>query len=121
MFKVPEKFRKEHPVFGNGDANGGYFVIPITKRRMAHVIASNGKGWEHVSVHVRDIIKPVISIPIWSDMCFIKGVFWDKEDCVVQYHPPESEYVNNHEHVLHLWRQIGKEYDMPDSILVGVK
>lgn len=59
--------------------------------------------------------------PNWKEMCHIKDLFWDSEDCVVQYHPPQSEYVNNHEYTLHLWRPIDQDLPMPPSILVGLK
>lgn len=51
----------------------------------------------------------------------IKGIFWDDEDAVMQLHSPKSNWVNNHEFCLHLWRPIGKEIPMPDSLLVGYK
>jgi hypothetical protein len=35
-------------------------------------------------------------LPEMEDMCWIKGMFWDAEEVVVQFHPPASEYVNNH-------------------------
>lgn len=35
-----------------------------------------------------------------------------------QFHPPESEYVNNHPSCLHLWRKIGSEFETPPKILV---
>lgn len=59
--------------------------------------------------------------PTWAEMCKIKGIFWDDEDCVVQFHPPKSEYVNNHPHVLHLWRATNQLLPQPDSLMVGVK
>ena len=37
-------------------------------------------------------------------MCHVKDLCWDAEDVVMQLHPRQSEYVNNHPHVLHLWR-----------------
>ena len=52
-------------------------------------------------------------------MCQIKDMFWGPEDCVVQFHPPEADYVNNHPNCLHLWRSIDVEMPRPDSILVG--
>ena len=52
------------------------------------IIASDGFGWEHVSVSRRD------RCPTWEEMCQIKALFWDEDDCVIQYHPPRSEYVN---------------------------
>ena len=54
-------------------------------------------------------------------MCEIKDLFWDAEDCVIQYHPPKSDYVNNHSHVLHMWRPTEGEIQRPPSIMVGIK
>jgi hypothetical protein len=54
-------------------------------------------------------------------MCQVKAMFWDEDDCVIQYHPPRSEYVNNHQNCLHLWRPIGVSLPMPPSIMVGIK
>lgn len=72
-------------------------------------------GWEHVSVSRRD------RCPTWDEMCLVKSIFWDEDDCVIQYHPPRSEYVNNHPNCLHLWRPIGVSLAMPPSIMVGFK
>lgn len=72
-------------------------------------------GWEHVSVSTRR------RTPNWREMCFIKDLFWKLEECVVQFHPPRSEYVNNHPYCLHLWRQSKTQMPMPPSILVGYK
>lgn len=33
----------------------------------------------------------------------------------------KDKHLNNHDHCLHLWRPIGKDFPVPDSILVGVK
>lgn len=73
------------------------------------------EGWEHVSVSTRR------RVPNWQEMCFIKGLFWASEECVVQFHPPRSEYVNNHAFVLHLWRHRSLQFPTPPSILVGLK
>lgn len=54
-------------------------------------------------------------------MHYIKTLFWDKEDTVIQYHPPQSQYVNCHPFTLHLWRPIGLTIPVPPSILVGPK
>ena len=52
-------------------------------------------------------------------MSYVKRLCWDAEDVVVQFHPRESEYVNCHPHVLHLWRPKHVEIPTPPSILVG--
>lgn len=71
--------------------------------------------WEHVSVSTRD------RTPTWEEMSFVKDLFWTEEECVVQFHPPKSEYVNHHPHCLHLWRPLGENIQTPPSILVGPK
>lgn len=122
MFKVPNKYRNgTHPVLGSADCygNNGFFQIPLEDNILANVMASVGLGWEHVSVHMVDNDKQ--ETPTWDEMCIIKDMFWDEEDCVIQYHPPKSHYVNHHEHVLHLWRSTEHEIPVPDSILVGTK
>jgi hypothetical protein len=73
------------------------------------------EGWEHVSISTRR--RP----PNWQEMCFVKDLFWDENECVIQFHPPRSEYVNNHPHCLHLWRPNDDHVRLPPSILVGRK
>lgn len=83
------------------------------------VIASSGMGWDHVSV--RAIESGTERTPTWDEMCLIKDLFWDADDCVVQFHPPRSEYVDEHPNVLHLWRPSNTNIQTPPSILVGKK
>lgn len=70
-------------------------------------------SWDHVSVSLRNRAQN------WREMCFIKGLFWDEEDVVIQYHPAKSEYVNMHENTLHLWRPMDKDVPTPPKELVG--
>lgn len=119
MFHVPNNWRvRGHHDLASSDADGnnGMFVIPAGLRRpMAmRCVASDGIGWEHVSVSVSG------RCPTWEEMCYVKSVFWDPEDVVLQYHPRESDYVNNHPYCLHLWRPIGVVIPTPPSIAVGV-
>jgi hypothetical protein len=55
-------------------------------------------GWEHVTVETNH------RIPSWDEMCFVKNLFWQEEECVVEYHPPLSQYVKYNPYCLHLWR-----------------
>lgn len=96
--------------------NNGIFIIPVSGRTTITCIASDGEGWEHVSVRVNS--DKISRTPTWAEMCRIKDMFWDEEDCVMQLHPPKSDYVNNHPHVLHLWRPIGIEIPRPPKELV---
>jgi len=79
-----------------------------------HIIASEGE-WEHVSVSLP------CRTPNWAEMCFVKNLFWEDEEAVMQLHPPKSDYVNCHPNCLHLWRPIFTDIPLPDSILVGPK
>lgn len=116
-FHVPNKFRVRTGRMGSEDdiGNSGAFVIPLKHQQRLNIIASDQFGWEHVSVSRKD------RCPTWDEMCQIKALFWDNDDCVIQYHPPESEYVNNHPYCLHLWRPTGVALPMPPSIMVGFK
>jgi hypothetical protein len=93
------------------DGNNGAFLIHLN-RKSAFVIASDGLGWEHVSVSFPD------RMPTWKDMCEVKAIFWDKEDCVVQFHPPNSKYVDIHPFCLHLWRPVNGGIPTPETWMV---
>lgn len=118
-FHVPEKYRVTTGRMGSHSSHGnnGQFIISSIKiKRPLLVQASDGLEWEHVSVSLSN------RCPTWGEMCFVKSIFWDKDDLVVQYHPPESEYINTHSYCLHLWRRFGTNdfCDVPNKILVGV-
>ncbi len=65
-------------------------------------------AWEHVSVSFGGRAK---RCPTWEEMCWVKRLFFEDEEVVVQFHPPESTYVNEHPFCLHLWRYA--EGDLP--------
>ena len=95
----------------------GAFKIPGPCARELVVMAADGsepitQGWEHVSVSTSN------RTPNWKEMCFIKKLFWRPEDCVVQFHPPETDYVNMHPFTLHLWCWTGGAFPMPPRIMV---
>jgi hypothetical protein len=127
MFKVPDEYRIRTGAMGSTEAigNNGAFSIPYVSRNYKVaakkkkpnliVIASDQEGWEHVSISLK------VRDPSWLQMCFIKEMFWDEYDCVVQYHPPKSDYVNHHPHCLHLWRPTEFDMPRPPSIFVGPK
>lgn len=116
MFHVPKKYRLKTGVFKTNDGygNNGVFTIPVPEEPTDHfiIIASDEEGWEHVSVHVQAIKRVGLKFveesqtPLWDEMCYIKNLFWDKEDVVMQLHPAESNYVNTHPNTLHLWRPV---------------
>lgn len=122
-FKVPEANRVRHGRFGSSaeaHGNNGLFVLPplnpLSKMPM-RVIASDELGWEHVSVSLQS------RCPTWDEMCHVKALFWDDEDCVMQLHPPKSRWISNHRYCLHLWRPThhGCAIPTPPDILVGIQ
>lgn len=119
MFKVPEKFRLKKGIMGSTpkEGNNGAFSIKTIKFHniIMHCIASDGAQWEHVSVSIHD------RTPTWEEMSYIKNLFWDETDLVIQLHPPQKEYVNCHPYCLHLWRKCNtNDYcETPPSFFVG--
>src|SRR5262245_49880657 len=100
MFRVP---KKEFAVTFRGrlmlNGKNGWFAFPSPiPGRILFAIASDGsewtkaglpgEPWEHVSVHAEQG-KRKEKTPVWPEMCFVKNLFWDKEDSVIQFHPPE--------------------------------
>lgn len=96
--------------------DGGHGVVHHQKMS-GSVIWSYGAGWEHVSVAPFDRKYT----PSWDDMCWLEKMFFRPDEWVVQFHPPEAEYVNNVRNCLHLWRPIDEKLPTPPSILTGFK
>jgi hypothetical protein len=96
----------------------GAFKLPSPQNGEELRIISSGdgpetEGWEHVSVSLHS------RCPLWDEMCFIKDLFWEPEECVFQLHPPKSLYINFHPYALHLWRNSDYQIPLPPSIFVG--
>jgi hypothetical protein len=133
MYKVPEKYRigydYDHPYASeHGEMFGLFFIPTPIKDVVLFCMASCGDDqvpWEHVSVSLKKITKgktyDVGRCPTWEEMCKVKDLFWDGTDTVVQFHPPESEYVSQHHHCLHLWRKRNENFETPPSITVGTQ
>lgn len=117
-----DAFRKRDGDYGSpeGVHFGAFSLMRGTVRIFA--IASDGSEeipWEHVSCRVTAYRGD--RIPTWEEMCWVKDQFWGDDECVVQFHPPRSEYVNNHSCVLHLWKPTNQTLPQPPSIAVGIK
>lgn len=116
--KVPEKYRVQSGPLSTTaeDGNNGLFVIPRGNgsKQSLTVIASDGGDWEHVSVSMKD------RMPTWEDMDYIKGLFWDPTEAVMQLHVPEARHINNHPFCLHLWRPAAGGIPMPPQFMVGL-
>jgi hypothetical protein len=116
-----EPFRlRDGPYASDPGSDYGAFLIPGPKGADLRVIASPGDAdenipWEHVSVSTTH------RCPDWPEMCFIKELFWDEEETVMQLHPPKSQWINNHNFCLHLWKPTNAEIPLPPSNTVGNK
>lgn len=114
------RIRKPHD-YGTspGDRNGAFIMQGPCGAKLV-IIAGAGGGmpgelgaWEHVSVSTEK------RIPNWLEMDFVKNLFWDEEEGVMQFHPPRSRWVNCNPRCLHLWRPIDGQVRLPPMILVG--
>lgn len=100
--------------------NAGCFRVKLRnartkKREVMRIMASDGSDevpWEHVSVSF------VNRCPTWWEMCRAKRIFWDDDETVIQFHPAESDYVNDHEYCLHLWKPRGKTIKLPPNVAI---
>lgn len=101
------------------DGNNGQFVLPLPTGGRALCMVSDGEGWEHVSVSIRNASGSTDRCPTWEEMCHVRYLFWNAEECVVQYHPRRSEYRNLHPHVLHLWRSLHHAFPEPSADFVA--
>jgi hypothetical protein len=110
----------------------GAFQIPLKgSREILMVIADDGTGadggpdevvtgWEHVSARV--VVDPVFDInrvPTWYEMCYLKDLFWDEAEVVLQYHIDGKAKINVRASVLHLWRPCDGQFPLPDPGMVG--
>ena len=94
------------------------FMVDSPWGQTLGIIATDGTdpealGWEHVSVSCRN------RCPNWPEMSFVKDLFWSEDECVLQFHPPKSVYVNAHPNVLHLWKPVEGIIETPPIELIG--
>lgn len=108
-----EPLRRVHPALGASEGNWGYF-----ERGPLRIISSGPPEpgeppWEHVSVSCED------RCPTWQEMKSVKELFWSDDETVLQFHPKKSAYVNAHPYVLHLWRKVGIDIELPPTFLIA--
>ena len=84
------------------------------KSREYEVIASNGGGWDHVSVY------PLHQkhTPSWDVMCILKDMCFNDDEVVMELHPAKKDYVNLAEYCLHLWKPQDEAIPTPPKLFV---
>ena len=90
----------------------GLFEIPYGNKKLI-VMSGCGDGWDHVSVSLRH------RAPTWEEMCFIKNLFFEKDELVLQFHPPEKDYINCCKNCLHLWRPWNQDIKLPPKEMLA--
>lgn len=98
-----------------GDAGNGVFWMPSCVDGAAmRVIASDGEGWDHVSVSRKN------RCPNWQEMEQVKRAFFRDDETAVQFHVPPADHKNHHPYCLHLWRpNDGREIPRPPGMMVA--
>ena len=116
-----DEYRVKHPIWPQTDKSGAFKVY--VNGRSFHVLASvdqigDGVAWEHVSVTP----KNQKWCPTWEEMSEIKDLFFFPDEEAVEFHPKHSEYVNQHEFCLHIWRPAdGKLLRSPEDSRSGME
>lgn len=91
-----------------GDDTGGCFVVPSPVDGFPlRIIASNGGGWDHLSIS-RDH-----RTPSWRELEHVKRLFFRDDEVAMQLHVPPTDHVNIHANCLHLWRPHDAAIPMP--------
>jgi hypothetical protein len=100
--------RKSDETYGNN----GLFLLPSGEGVMLSVVASDGLGWDHVSVSLPD------RCPTWEEMEYVRKLFFRGDEWVMQLHAPTEKNINFHPHCLHLWRPQQAAIPIPPSTMV---
>jgi len=94
-----------------GGEDGGAFKVRYG-RQWLKVIASWGRGWDHVSVSLDH------RSPTWAEMEHVKRLFFRPDEVAMQLHVAESDHINLHPNCLHLWRSQNESIPLPPKELV---
>lgn len=96
-----------------GDANSGVFLIPSPYNKWPlRVIASNGEGWDHISVSKEK--RP----PTWMEMEYIKRLFFKPDEVAMQLHVKPTDHINLASNCLHIWRPHDQVIPLPPTAMV---
>jgi len=112
--RIPDEVAAKWGAYTVGDlaGNGAFLVKSPTDGKPLLVIASNGHGWDHISVSSKK------RIPNWTEMEYVKRGFFEDDEVVMQLHVPIRDHINFHPHVLHLWRPHSALIPLPPKELV---
>lgn len=101
---------RDNDLISNSAIPIGAFIVKHKRYGELMIISGMGLNWDHISISIIQKGRKR-KLPSWDVMCYVKDLFFEPEETVIQYHPPVSRYVNVHPGVLHLWRP--QETDIP--------
>jgi hypothetical protein len=115
-FRITDKAALELYNGWAGDDTAGAFLVPsLIDQAPVMVIATNGEGWDHVSVLRRK------RCPNWQEMEQVASLFFKDDEVAMQLHVPVTDHINNHPYCLHWWRPHLEAIPRPPGIFVGIK
>ena len=107
--RVLKGYMASKPEWG---CNGAFTLRSPVDHKPLMVVASDGGGWDHVSVSRKD------RCPTWQEMEYVRDLFFQPDETVVQFSPPRDERINVHENCLHMWRNQAEAVALPLSWMV---
>jgi len=92
----------------NGESFSGWYRLPGPHGTTLFAVVANGEDfeeaglpgepWEHVSVSTSR------RCPTWSEMEWVRSLFFEDDETVLQFSVPRAKHINLHPFVLHMWR-----------------
>ena len=97
-----------------GDGGNGVFELRSSfDGAPLLVVASNGDGWDHVSVSCGR------RLPTYQDMQDVFRLFFRDDETAMQLHVPPNEHINCHPNCLHLWRPQLQAIPKPGTYMIA--
>ena len=110
--KQIDDIKKDKRIQVKQSGNDGFNGWITIRGQIFFFICSWGGNWDHVSASLTN------RCPTWDEMCKIKDIFFRSDECCVEYHPAEKDYVNLHRYCLHIWRPQKETIPTPPMLFV---
>jgi hypothetical protein len=62
--------------------------------------------------------KQVERCPKWDEMKYVKELFFEPNETVIQFHPPIADNISINDYVLHLWKNNNQEIQLPPKYMI---
>lgn len=84
---------------------GGFGEVSMAGKPFAEATWVSGNTWEHVCITPKQGCRTLKFV----EMCFLKDIFFKDEETVLQTLPEKTNYINNAQNSIHLWRPLHSE------------